>query len=74
MAMKIAQWYFTQLTVTLLNCRKVWSNLSHISSLLALFFSNEITVMVARVALATSTTITVVEFAKNSAKTTRKVT
>ena len=30
--------------------------------------------MVARVALATSATITVVEFAKNSAKTTRKVT
>ena len=31
-------WYFTQLTVTLLNCRKVWSNLSHISSRLCTIF------------------------------------
>ena len=67
-------WYFTQLTVTLLNCRKVWSNLSHISSRFSTIFANETTVMVARVALATSATITVVEFAKNSAKPTRKVT
>ena len=31
-------WYFTQLTVTLLNCRKVWSNLSHISSRFSTIF------------------------------------
>ena len=32
------KWYFTQLTVTLLNCRKVWSNLSHISSRFSTIF------------------------------------
>ena len=67
--------YPTQLTVTLQNCRKFWSNIFvTFLVVLALFFANETTVMVARVALATSATITVVEFAKNSAKTTRKVT
>ena len=40
----------------------------------ALFFANEFTVGVARVALATSATPTVNEFAKNSAKTTINVT
>ena len=34
----IMQWYFTQLTVTLLNCRKVWCNLSHISSRFSTIF------------------------------------
>ena len=34
----IMKWYFTQLTVTLLNCRKVWSNLSHISSRFSTIF------------------------------------
>ena len=42
--------------------------------LFALFFANETTVWIARVALATSAIHTVVEFAKNSAKSTRKVT
>ena len=40
----------------------------------ALFFANEFTVGVARVALATSATPTVNKFAKNSAKITRNVT
>ena len=40
----------------------------------ALFLANSTTVQVARVALATSAIHTVVEFAKNSAKSTRKVT
>ena len=65
--------YPTQLTVTLQNCRKFWSNI-FVTFLVvfALFFANSTTVMVALVAKATRATITVVSFAKNSAKTTRK--
>ena len=51
-----------------------WRSVSHFLVVFALFLANETTVQVARVALATSATCTVVEFAKNSAKTTRKVT
>ena len=51
-----------------------WRSVSPFLVIFALFLANETTVQVARVALATSATITVVEFAKNSAKTTRKVT
>ena len=67
--------YPTQLTVTLQNCRKFWSNI-FVTFLVvfALFFANSTTVMVALVAKATRATITVVSFAKNSAKTTRNVT
>ena len=67
--------YPTQLTVTLQNCRKFWSNI-FVTFLVvfALFFANSTTVMVALVAKATCATITVVSFAKNSAKTTRNVT
>ena len=67
--------YPTQLPVTLQNCRKFWSNI-FVTFLVvfALFFANSTTVMVALVAKATRATITVVSFAKNSAKTTRNVT
>ena len=70
-----AKKYPTQLPVTLQNCRKFWSNI-FVTFLVvfALFFANSTTVMVALVAKATHATITVVSFAKNSAKTTRNVT
>ena len=44
--------YPTQLTVTLQNCRKIWSSI-FVTFLVffALFFANETTVLVARVAL-----------------------
>ena len=72
--MKIAQWYFTQLTVTLLNCIKVWSNLSHISSVFCTIFCKRVHCDGSTSGFATSATITVNEFAKNSAKNTRNVT
>ena len=71
---KSHKWYFTQLTVTLLNCRKVWSNLSHISSRLCTIFCKWNHCDGSTSGFATSATITVNEFAKNSAKNTRNVT
>ena len=68
------KWYFTQLTVTLLNCRKVWSNLSHISSVFCTIFCKRVHCDGSTSGFATSATITVNEFAKNSAKNTRNVT
>ena len=70
----VANWYFTQLTVTLLNCRKVWSNLSHISSVFCTIFCKRVHCDGSTSGFATSATITVNEFAKNSAKNTRNVT
>ena len=70
----IMQWYFTQLTVTLLNYRKVWNNLSHISSVFCTTFCKRVHCDGSTSGFATSATITVNEFAKNSAKNTRNVT
>ena len=70
----LSKWYFTQLTVTLLNCRKVWSNLSHISSVFCTIFCKRVHCDGSTSGFATSATITVNEFAKNSAKNTRNVT
>ena len=70
----VLKWYFTQLTVTLLNCRKVWSNLSHISSVFCTIFCKRVHCDGSTSGFATSATITVNKFAKNSAKNTRNVT
>ena len=62
------KWYFTTPTVTLLNYSKFWSNLSHISSLFCTIFCKRVHCGGARVALATSATPTVNEFAKKMCK------
>ena len=61
------RWNRVRRGVAVPNCRKVWSNLSHISSVFCTIFCK-------RVHFATSATITVNEFAKNSSKNTRNVT
>ena len=61
------KWYFTQLTVTLLNCRKVWSNLSYISSVFCTIFCKRVHCDGSTSGFVTSAIITVNKFAKNSA-------
>ena len=70
----VFKWYFTTPTVTLLNCSKFWSSVSHISSDFCTIFCKWVHCGGSTSGFATSATCTVVEFAKNSAKTTRKVT
>ena len=71
---KLMQWYFTQLTVTLLHCSKVLEKFKSLSSGLCTIFCKWDHCVGSTSGFATSATNTVVEFAKNSAKTTRKVT